>query len=108
MRVASDEIYRGFLFLSYLTLAMTVYVLPIPFGSLLSFVMFCWIYAYYSFEYFYLANGRYIWINRGWNFEQRIAYFESHWAYFLGFGTALNVTARTSQHHHYVFLLADC
>lgn len=37
-----------------------------------------WQFSLYCFEY--------TWINRGWTLNERIAYFESHWIYFLGFG----------------------
>jgi etoposide-induced 2.4 mRNA len=78
--IVSDEIYRSILFLSYLVITALVYFVP-KVGAFVSFILMCWIYAYYSFEY-----G---WIHKGWTVDQRIAYFERHWAYFLGFGTLL-------------------
>ncbi|CAG8614111.1 10982_t:CDS:2 [Funneliformis mosseae] len=76
------EIYRAVLFMNYLFFATTIYILPIV-GPIISFIFFCWIYAYYSFEY--------KWINRGWKLEQRIQYFEEKWAYFAGFGFTFTV-----------------
>jgi etoposide-induced 2.4 mRNA len=73
----ADEIYRAILFMNYLIFATIIYVLPIV-GPIISFTYFCWIYAYYSFEY--------KWINQGWKLEKRIEYFEEKWAYFAGFG----------------------
>ncbi|RHZ60299.1 hypothetical protein Glove_355g73 [Diversispora epigaea] len=77
IRVIAGEIYRAILFMNYLVVATIVYIVPI-FGPLISFMYFCWIYAYYSFEY--------KWINKGWTLEQRIEYFEERWSYFAGFG----------------------
>ncbi|KAG9291658.1 hypothetical protein G9A89_022077 [Geosiphon pyriformis] len=73
----ADEIYRAFLFMNYLCVSTLVYLVPFI-GPLISFMLICWIYAFYSFEY--------KWINKGWNLEQRINYFEERWAYFAGFG----------------------
>ncbi|KAI8341121.1 etoposide-induced protein 2.4-domain-containing protein [Chlamydoabsidia padenii] len=47
-------------------------------GVLLSFAMNCLIVSYYCFEY--------RWVYMGWSLEQRIAYIEQHWSFFLGFG----------------------
>ena len=48
-------------------------------GFTLAMVSNCWLYSLYSFEY--------TWINAGWTLDQRLEYFETHWAYFLGFGS---------------------
>ncbi|ORZ17282.1 etoposide-induced protein 2.4-domain-containing protein [Absidia repens] len=47
-------------------------------GVALSFAMNCLIMSYYCFEY--------RWVYLGWSLEQRIAYVEQHWSFFLGFG----------------------
>ncbi|CAG8575766.1 6516_t:CDS:2, partial [Diversispora eburnea] len=68
IRVIAGEIYRAILFMNYLVVATVIYIVPI-FGPLISFMYFCWIYAYYR-----------------WTLEQRIEYFEERWSYFAGFG----------------------
>lgn len=82
LNVMAGEIYRALLFMNYLIVATLVYVVPII-GPIISFMYFCWIYAYYSFEY--------KWINQGWSLEQRIGYFEERWSYFAGFGFLFTV-----------------
>eukprot|EP00045_Choanoeca_perplexa_P022442 m.9567 g.9567 ORF g.9567 m.9567 type:complete len:317 (-) comp9448_c0_seq1:58-1008(-) len=54
-------------------------------GLPLSFLYNCWISSLYCFEY--------SWINAGWSLQTRVEYFETHWAFFLGFG--LPFTAAT-------------
>eukprot|EP00160_Parvularia_atlantis_P000452 Unigene10369_Nuclearia_a/m.31685 Unigene10369_Nuclearia_a/g.31685 ORF Unigene10369_Nuclearia_a/g.31685 Unigene10369_Nuclearia_a/m.31685 type:complete len:142 (-) Unigene10369_Nuclearia_a:66-491(-) len=56
---------------------MAVHVIPVI-GPWLSFVFISWLYAFYCFEY--------KWINKGWDLETRLDYFEHHWAYLAGFG----------------------
>jgi etoposide-induced 2.4 mRNA len=82
LQLIADEIYRAILFMNYLIFATIIYILPIV-GPIISFIYFCWIYAYYSFEY--------KWINQGWKLEKRIEYFEERWAYFAGFGFTFTV-----------------
>eukprot|EP00164_Ancoracysta_twista_P003408 GFYU01004548.1.p1 GENE.GFYU01004548.1~~GFYU01004548.1.p1 ORF type:complete len:318 (-),score=65.85 GFYU01004548.1:61-1014(-) len=76
-RVA-DEMYRALLFLNYLIMVLMFYIVPYV-GGILMFMGFCWLYAYYCFEY--------KWGFKGWPLEKSIRYFETHWVYFLGFGT---------------------
>ncbi|KAJ1929590.1 hypothetical protein IWQ60_001020 [Tieghemiomyces parasiticus] len=73
----ASEIYRILLFFTYVVWASLIYLVPYV-GPLGSFIYFCWIYAFYCFEY--------QWINKNWSFEKRLDYLESRWAYFLGFG----------------------
>ncbi|KAI8051193.1 etoposide-induced protein 2.4-domain-containing protein [Syncephalis plumigaleata] len=73
----TDEVYRTLLFFNYLVFVSLIYTLPLI-GPFASFIYTCWIAAFYSFEY--------DWINRGWTMDQRMDYFEAHWAYFAGFG----------------------
>ena len=49
LRLIADEIYRAILFMNYLVFATIIHILPII-GPIISFMYFCWIYAYYSFE----------------------------------------------------------
>ncbi|ORX94078.1 EI24-domain-containing protein [Basidiobolus meristosporus CBS 931.73] len=72
-----EVIYEAFLILNYLIFASLVHAIPIV-GPFISFTYLCWLNAYYSFEY--------KWINKGWSLDQRLNYFEEHWAYFAGFG----------------------
>ncbi|CAG8483119.1 5279_t:CDS:2 [Paraglomus brasilianum] len=76
-RIIADEVYRALLVMNYVAIAILVYGIPLI-GPVVSFIFFCWIYAFYSFEYKWTAEG--------WNLEQRINYFEERWAYFAGFG----------------------
>ncbi|KAJ1990379.1 hypothetical protein H4R33_001741 [Dimargaris cristalligena] len=73
----ASEIYRILLFFTYVVWASLIYLIPWV-GPVASFIYFCWIYAFYCFEY--------QWINKNWSFEKRLDYLEGHWAYFLGFG----------------------
>ncbi|EXX63360.1 EI24-domain-containing protein [Rhizophagus irregularis] len=82
LRLMADEIYRAILFMNYLVFATIIHIIPFI-GPIISFISFCWIYAYYSFEY--------KWINKGWKLEKRIEYFEERWAYFAGFGFTFTV-----------------
>ncbi|RUS34849.1 etoposide-induced protein 2.4-domain-containing protein [Jimgerdemannia flammicorona] len=87
-----DEIYRALFFANYLVLISVVYSIPVV-GPGVSLLFFTWITAYYCFEYVGgCMGGRmtlYTWISRGWKLEQRLEYFEEHWAYFAGFGLPL-------------------
>ncbi|KAI8073303.1 etoposide-induced protein 2.4-domain-containing protein [Gongronella butleri] len=53
-------------------------------GIFLSFIMNCFILAYYSFEF--------RWLYMQWPLEKRLAYVEQHWSFFLGFGLPGTVT----------------
>ncbi|KAJ3156828.1 Etoposide induced 2.4 mRNA [Geranomyces michiganensis] len=77
LKLIADEAYRGLLLLNFLTQSLVVYFIPYV-GPALSFLFFCWIASFYSFEY--------RWANKGWSLQQRVDHFESHWAYYIGFG----------------------
>lgn len=83
--VFADEVYRIILFSLYLMqTTIAYYAIPVfHIGPIISFVLVCWLYAYYSFEY--------CWMGEGWNLEQRLKYFEERWAYFCGFGVPCTV-----------------
>ncbi|KAG2183146.1 hypothetical protein INT43_006141 [Umbelopsis isabellina] len=50
-------------------------------GTPISFIVSCWFISYYAFEF--------KWVNLGFTMDQRMAYLEKHWAFFLGFGLPL-------------------
>jgi hypothetical protein len=54
-------------------------------GRLLYTVTLAWLYAYYCFDY--------KWGLGGWSLDQRLHHFETHWAYFAGFGTPCTLAA---------------
>lgn len=54
-------------------------------GRLLYTVTLAWLYAYYCFDYKW-GLGR-------WSLDQRLHHFETHWAYFAGFGTPCTLAA---------------
>ncbi|CAG8441636.1 16407_t:CDS:2 [Acaulospora morrowiae] len=89
----ANDIYRAILFMNYLTVATIAYAIPV-FGPLISFMYFCWIYAYYSFEY--------KWVNQGWTLQQRIDYFEERWSYFAGFGRHLFCPIQNAEFNHFL------
>ena len=90
----ANETYRTCLTFVFLIETFVVFFLPI--GSLLSFVCVCWLYSFYCFEFVLIyisfchvqliSNLRYKWVYLGWRVEEQVVYFESHWAYFAGFG----------------------
>ncbi|TPX58496.1 hypothetical protein PhCBS80983_g03074 [Powellomyces hirtus] len=84
VKTLTDEAYRGLLLFNFLIQSLAIYFLPYA-GPPLSFICFCWTASFYSFEY--------RWANKGWSLQQRVDHFESHWAYYIGFG--LPVTALT-------------
>ncbi|KAL1919010.1 uncharacterized protein VTP21DRAFT_2391 [Calcarisporiella thermophila] len=73
----ATNIYRGLIYIFYLSFATIIFSAPIV-GPLVSFLLFCWFCAFYSFEF--------RWVNQGWNIDQCMDYFEEHWAYMAGFG----------------------
>ncbi|KAJ3191789.1 Etoposide induced 2.4 mRNA [Irineochytrium annulatum] len=73
----ADESYRALLLFNYLATAAAMYSVPVV-GPFLSFALFNWIGAFFSFEY--------KWASKGWTLERKLEYFEDRWAYFAGFG----------------------
>ncbi|KAI9016989.1 etoposide-induced protein 2.4-domain-containing protein [Gaertneriomyces semiglobifer] len=73
----STEIYRSLLITNLLLLSTVVYFVPIV-GPMISFVMACWVLAFYSFEYRWMMVGK--------GLEERVEMLECGWAYYFGFG----------------------
>ncbi|KJE93033.1 hypothetical protein CAOG_003894 [Capsaspora owczarzaki ATCC 30864] len=73
-----DEIYRSIMQLVMVVQIAMIHFIPLI-GPYASFLLMAWLYSMYCFEY--------KWINEGQSLDQRVAYFEEHWAYLAGFGT---------------------
>ncbi|KAH8117588.1 etoposide-induced protein 2.4-domain-containing protein [Phellopilus nigrolimitatus] len=69
--------YRGVMICTSIAISFALAYVPIV-GNSAGFVFFCWVDAYYCFEF--------IWIARGLSLAQRIRYLEERWAYFFAFG----------------------
>nr|KAJ3421070.1 hypothetical protein HK105_004577 [Polyrhizophydium stewartii] len=82
LKGAISDAYRGLLVLNYLVQASLVRHIPVV-GPLLSFVLLDFLFAFFAFEY--------KWINRKWPLSQQLDFFESHWAYFAGFGLPMTL-----------------
>jgi len=78
IRSVSEEIYRTPITLIFVIQTLVVSFVPYV-GAPASFVLLCWLYALYCFEY--------KWMIEQWDWQKRRAYFERRWPYFLGFGT---------------------
>ncbi|KAI9327882.1 etoposide-induced protein 2.4-domain-containing protein [Obelidium mucronatum] len=84
LKRVSTDIYRCLLLLNYIVLTFIAHsVIPWPFGSILSFILFSFLVAFVSFEY--------KWVQKGWTLEKRIDYFEARSSYFFGFGLPCTV-----------------
>ncbi|KAI7846132.1 hypothetical protein COHA_000393 [Chlorella ohadii] len=73
------EVYRAALFSVFFGQVLLAGALP-RIGPALNFLLLSWLYALYCFDY--------KWALHSVQLQQRIAYFERHWAFFLGFGAA--------------------
>ena len=54
-------------------------------GTVISFLLYSWLYAFYCFDY--------KWTMQGWSLQKRMAVFETRWIYMLGFGAPCAVIA---------------
>ncbi|ORX50229.1 hypothetical protein DM01DRAFT_320276 [Hesseltinella vesiculosa] len=73
----AQTIYMTIFYISCGGFAAVLRSLP-TFGTILALLMNCFIFSYYCFEF--------RWVFMQWTLEQRLAYVEQHWAFFLGFG----------------------
>ncbi|THH10190.1 hypothetical protein EW145_g1482 [Phellinidium pouzarii] len=69
--------YRAVMICTSVVIAFALAYVPVI-GNAAAFVFFCWVDAYYCFEF--------IWIARGLSLAQRIRHLEERWAYYLAFG----------------------
>ena len=81
---AAEEAYRALLFCFFVLQALACSALP-RVGGALGFMMWAWLYAYFSFDY--------KWALSNWSFEQRVHFFEGRWLFMLGFGTPCALVA---------------
>ena len=66
----------------FLIQGMLASLLPLPgIGYIISTLHVCLLYSLYAFEY--------SWYNRGWEVHKRLAFIETGWPYFVGFGFPL-------------------
>jgi etoposide-induced 2.4 mRNA len=71
-------IYKSMLLLYFMIQSSIVALIPFI-GMPASFILTAWLYAFYSFDY--------VWDNtKNMSVQQRLDYFETHWAYMFGFG----------------------
>eukprot|EP00842_Homolaphlyctis_polyrhiza_P001005 jgi/Hompol1/1905/HPOL_005780-RA len=84
LRSAISDAYRGLLMLIFLMQAAIAYNIPVV-GSFISFWLFTFASAFFAFEYRWAGLKR--------SLAQEIDFFETHWAYFAGFGLPLTVPA---------------
>ena len=81
---AAEETYRALLFCFFALQALVCSALP-RVGGTLGFMMWAWLYAFFSFDY--------KWALSSWSFEWRVPFFERHWLFMLGFGTPCALVA---------------
>lgn len=75
----SQELYRAALFAVFFAQVLVAGAVP-RIGPALNLLLLSFLYALYCFDY--------KWSLHGVQLQQRLAYFERHWAFFLGFGAA--------------------
>jgi etoposide-induced 2.4 mRNA len=78
---ARDAIYRIFMVFFFILHTSVLHEVLPAVGKPLSFVLICFINALYSFE------GP--WSLQGVSLDHQLAFFESYWPYFMGFGTPI-------------------
>lgn len=78
LKMVRDEIFRLLLVLGFVIQASLLGAAPAPFGPILQFACYSWLFSFYCFEY-----G---WGAKGWRLLRRTNHFERNWLFYLGFG----------------------
>jgi len=74
-RMFAAELYTSTFYSMFVIQCSVMAMLPVL-GPILNFILLCWLYSLYCFEY--------KWI--GWHIGRRLRHVEDNWAYFVGFG----------------------
>jgi hypothetical protein len=82
--VVSEAIYRAFMFNSLLGLSFLCCFIPYV-GRIFYFVVNCWIFSVYAFEY--------RWNQEGWSFAAKSKCFHRCWVYFIGYGLIITASS---------------
>ncbi|EFI28440.1 hypothetical protein CC1G_13973 [Coprinopsis cinerea okayama7 len=77
LKALATSAYRIVMVFTSLLVSFGLGIIPYV-GPFAGFVFFCWIDAYYCFEF--------IWISRGMSLARRVRHLEERWAYYLAFG----------------------
>lgn len=89
-KLLADSIFSIVVQALFLMQAMLVNYIPLyMLGYILSLVHMCLLYSLYAFEY--------KWFNMGWELHKRLAFIETNWPYFIGFGLPLAVLTQLSE-----------
>jgi etoposide-induced 2.4 mRNA len=75
----ATSVYRTIMVCTSVAISFFLRMLPLPyFGTITGFLFFCWVDAYYCFEF--------VWIAKGMSLSRRVRHLEERWAYYLAFG----------------------
>ncbi|KAJ8931072.1 hypothetical protein NQ314_016101 [Rhamnusium bicolor] len=86
----ADSIFSTVIQLLFLLQAMAASYIPLYIvGHTLSFIQMCMLYSLYAFEY--------KWFNMGWEIHRRLAFIETNWPYFIGFGLPMAFFTQLSE-----------
>jgi len=84
------EVYKSLFCVCFIVASFLWYVIPI-FGKPMNFILLCWLYALYCFDYRWADVFQEQ--DPLTKFDKLLGYFEMHWIYFLGFGAPLMVSS---------------
>lgn len=88
-KLVADSLFSILVQAFFLVQTLLVSYIPIYMvGYGLSLVHSCLLYSLYAFEY--------RWFNMGWELHKRLAYIETNWPYFIGFGLPLTIFTHLS------------